>query len=60
MLMRVCYLDSHEAGLCLYLVIHIKTYYFRLCHIHWRSLALNEQRLSILQRGKWEVFQTTW
>jgi uncharacterized membrane protein len=23
MRMRVCYLDSHEAGLCCYLVIHI-------------------------------------
>jgi hypothetical protein len=29
MRMRVCYVDCHEAGLCCYLVTHIKTYYVR-------------------------------
>jgi hypothetical protein len=40
--MRVCYLDSHEAWLCWYLVIHIEkllhplqVIYFCLCPIYW-------------------------
>jgi hypothetical protein len=40
--MRVCYLDSHEAGLCCYLVIHIENllhqlqlFYFHLWPIYW-------------------------
>jgi hypothetical protein len=47
MLMRVCYLDYHEAGLFCYLVIHIENilhplqlFYFNLCPIYWLSLVL--------------------
>jgi hypothetical protein len=46
MRMRVCYLDSHEGGLCCYLVIHIETllrplqlFYFHLWPIYWLSLV---------------------
>jgi hypothetical protein len=46
MRMRVCYLDSHQAGLCCYLVIHIENllhsiqlFYFRLCPVYWLSLV---------------------
>jgi hypothetical protein len=44
--MRVCYLDCHEAGLCCYLVIHIKSllhllqlFYFHLWPIYWLFLV---------------------
>jgi hypothetical protein len=44
--MHVCCLDSHKAGLCCYLVIHIKNllrslqlFYFHLCSIYWISLV---------------------
>jgi hypothetical protein len=40
--MRVCYLDSHEAGMCCYLVIHtenllrpLQLFYFHLWPIYW-------------------------
>jgi hypothetical protein len=45
--MRACYVDSHEAGLCCYLVIHIENllyplqmFHFHLWPIYWLSLAL--------------------
>jgi uncharacterized membrane protein len=45
MRMRICYLECYEAGLCCYLMIHIKTllhqlqlFYFYLCPIYWLSL----------------------
>jgi hypothetical protein len=44
--MGVCYLDSHEAGLCCYLVTHIENllrplqlFYFHLWPIYWLSLV---------------------
>jgi hypothetical protein len=47
MRMRVCYLDCHEAGLCCYLVIHMKNllrplqpFYFYLWPIYCISLIL--------------------
>jgi uncharacterized membrane protein len=46
--MRVCYLVSHEAGLCCYLVIHIESllrplqlFYFHLWPIYWLSLIVS-------------------
>jgi hypothetical protein len=48
MRMHVCYLDSHEAGLCCYLVIHIENalrplqlFYFHLWPVYWLSLPWN-------------------
>jgi hypothetical protein len=47
-LMRVCCLDCHEAGLCCYVVIHIENllhplqmFYFHLWPIYWLSLVLH-------------------
>jgi hypothetical protein len=52
--MRVCYLDSHEAGLCCYLVIHIESllrplqlFYFRLWCIYWLSLVITMVKDSV-------------
>jgi hypothetical protein len=46
--MRVCYLGSHEAGLCCYLVIHIENllhqlqlFYFHFLPIYWLSLLFH-------------------
>jgi hypothetical protein len=46
--MRVCYLDSHEAGLCYHLVIHIENiclplqpFYFYLWLIYWVFFVFN-------------------
>jgi hypothetical protein len=42
--MRVCYLECHEAGLCCYLVLHVRDllrplqlFYFRLWPTYWLS-----------------------
>jgi hypothetical protein len=46
MSMRICYPDSHEAGLCCYLVIHtenllrpLQLFYFHFWPIYWLSLV---------------------
>jgi hypothetical protein len=42
MRMCICYLGSHEAGLCCYLVMHIQNlqlFYFHLWPIYWLSLV---------------------
>jgi hypothetical protein len=46
MRMSVCYLDSYEAGLCCYLVIHtenllrpLQLFYFHLCPVYWASFV---------------------
>jgi hypothetical protein len=51
MRMHVWYLDSHEAGLCYYLVIHIENllrplqlYYFHLWPIYWLSSYFIKER----------------
>jgi hypothetical protein len=47
MRMRVCYPDSHEAGLCCYLVIHVEKllyilqlFHFHLWPVYWLSLVV--------------------
>jgi hypothetical protein len=51
---RVCYLDSHEAGLCYYLVLHIENplhplqlFQFYLWPIYWLSLIITWNLLLI-------------
>jgi hypothetical protein len=53
MRMRVCYLDSHEAGLCCYLTIQIgnllrplQLFYFHLWPIYWLSLLSSPTSVS--------------
>jgi hypothetical protein len=56
MRMRVCYLDSHEAEMCCYLVVHIENllrpfqlFYFHLWLIYWPSLVIERKSFSTFQ-----------
>jgi hypothetical protein len=56
MLVRVCYLDCHEAGLCCHLVIQtenlllpLQVFYFHLCPIYWLSLVFSHFRLTLFK-----------
>jgi hypothetical protein len=51
--MPICYLDSHEAGLCCYIMIHIENllrplhlFYFHLWPVYWLSLVTSQERFS--------------
>jgi hypothetical protein len=69
--LRVCYLNCHEAGLCCYLVIHIRKllrslqlFYFHLWPTYWLSLVCNrglrddEYYISEKHKTSWPVEQT--
>jgi hypothetical protein len=52
MLMRVCYLDCHEAELCCCLVIHtenllnpLQMFYFHLWPIYWLSVIIKHNAI---------------